>query len=51
MALGNEVENVTDLLEKITVEQLNVVRLAEKGRKLDTAEDGVYTNLIVRVTI
>lgn len=49
MALGNEVENVTDLLEKTTVKQLNVVSLADKGRKLDTAEDGVYTNLIVEL--
>lgn len=43
MALGNEVENIADLLEKTTVNELNVVRLADKGRKLDTAEDGRYT--------
>ncbi len=44
MALENEVENVTDLLEKTTVKQLNVVSLPDKGRKLDTAEDGGLSN-------
>ena len=47
MALGNEVENVTDLLGKTTVKQLNVVSLSEKGRKLDTAEDGTYVLSVI----
>ena len=46
MALGNEVDKVTDLLDKTRVEQINVVRLPDKGRKLDTAEDGGYISLI-----
>ena len=45
MALGNEVENVTNLLEKAKVEEINVVRLPDKGRKLNTAEDGRYIKL------
>ena len=45
MALGNEVEDVANLLEKTTVKQVNVVSLPDKGRKLDTAEDGGFTKL------
>lgn len=39
MALGNEVESVTELLTKTKVKQLNVVSLSETGLKLDTAAD------------
>ncbi|XP_028397815.1 ran GTPase-activating protein 1-like [Dendronephthya gigantea] len=39
MALGNEVDDVTGLLEKTSVKQINIVRLPDKGRKLNTAED------------
>lgn len=40
MALGKEVDDVAGLLEKTSVKQINVVSLPDKGRKLDTAEDG-----------
>jgi hypothetical protein len=47
MALGNDVEDVAGLLEKTTVKQLNVVSLPDKGRKLNTAEDGGYINCFI----
>lgn len=40
MASTNEVENVTDCLAKTSVKHVNVVCLADSGRKLDTVEDG-----------
>lgn len=47
MALGNEVDDVTGLLEKTSVEQINIVRLPDKGRKLNSAEDGRYLSPIL----
>lgn len=40
MASANEVEDVAELLTKTTVKPINIVRVSEKGLKLDTVKDG-----------